>query len=108
MFFIAIVIVIVIVGMQKALELLIIHFVLADCNLSREDLELKVMEKLGNLLMMPAEEIDQSQPMVHYGVDSLISLDVTNWMRKEFNLQVNQMDILEGMTTETLIEQALG
>ena len=58
--------------------------------------------------MMPADEIDQSQPMIHYGVDSLISLDVTNWMRKEFNLQVNQMDILEGMTTESLIQQALG
>ena len=79
-----------------------------DCSLSLEDLENKITEKLANLLMMSAEDIDKSQPMVHYGVDSLISLDVTNWMRKEFNLQVNQMDILEGMTTESLIQQALG
>ena len=76
-------------------------------DLSKDDLERKVVEKLGGLLMMSADDIDVSQPMIHYGVDSLISLDITNWMRKEFNLQVNQMDILEGMTTIALIEQAL-
>ena len=69
-------------------------------------MEKKVIDKLANLLMMSADDVDTSQPMIHYGVDSLISLDITNWMRKEFNLQINQMDILEGMTTATLIEQA--
>jgi acyl carrier protein len=79
----------------------------ADGNdLSRDDLEKKVIEKLANLLMMAADDVDVAQPMIHYGVDSLISLDITNWMRKEFNLQINQMDILEGMTTASLIEQA--
>ena len=76
--------------------------------ISRDDLERKVVEKLGSLLMMSADDIDVSQPMIHYGVDSLISLDIVNWMRKEFNLQINQMDILEGLTSESLIEQALG
>ena len=75
-------------------------------DLSRDDLEKKVIEKLANLLMMSADDVDITQPMIHYGVDSLISLDITNWMRKEFNLQINQMDILEGMTTASLIEQA--
>jgi len=76
-------------------------------DLSKDDLERKVVDKLGNLLMMSPDDIDVVQPMIHYGVDSLISLDITNWMRKEFNLNINQMDILEGMTTDSLIQQAL-
>ena len=86
---------------------IIVYLFTGGSDLSKDDLERKVVEKLGNLLMMSADDIDVSQPMIHYGVDSLISLDITNWMRKEFNLQINQMDILEGMTTNALIEQAL-
>ena len=76
-------------------------------DLSKDDLERKIVEKLGNLLMMSPDDIDVAQPMIHYGVDSLISLDITNWMRKEFNLLINQMDILEGMTTNSMIMQVL-
>ena len=75
--------------------------------MSSDDLQLKIVEKLGALLMMSPEDIDPGQPMVLYGVDSLISLDVTNWLRKEFNVIVNQMDILEGLTTAAVIEQIL-
>ena len=64
----------------------------------------EVTDKLAGLLMMLADDIDIDQPMVLYGVDSLISLDVTNWMRKKFGLVVNQMDILEGLSTAELIQ----
>ena len=64
----------------------------------------EVTDKLAGLLMMLADDIDIDQPMVLYGVDSLISLEVTNWMRKKFGLVVNQMDILEGLSTAELIQ----
>ena len=67
----------------------------------------KITDKLAGLLMMPADDIDIDQPMVLYGVDSLISLDIINWMRKEFGLLVNQMDILEGLTTAALIQRCM-
>jgi len=56
---------------------------------------------------MSPDDIDVAQPMIHYGVDSLISLDITNWVRKEFNIVVNQMDILEGLSTNALIAAVL-
>ena len=78
-----------------------------DSELSMDDLQKKIAEKLGNLLMMSPDDIDVDQPMVLYGVDSLISLDITNWLRKEFNVIINQMDILEGLSTATVIAKIL-
>jgi acyl carrier protein len=79
----------------------------AGNELSADDLANKVKEKLAVMLMMPADDIDSIQPMIHYGVDSLTSIDISAWMMKEFDVHVNQMDILEGLTTQQLIEMTL-
>ena len=53
--------------------------------LDKGALENKVVEKLASVLTMPKEEIDTSQPMINYGVDSLMAVDMVNWLHK--NLQ---------------------
>ncbi|XP_035669035.1 highly reducing polyketide synthase 40-like [Branchiostoma floridae] len=78
-----------------------------DADLNEDDLREQVLEQLGQILCMPPSQIDPDQPMINYGVDSLMAVDIVNWMNKNFDLSVSQLDILGGMTTTTLVGKAV-
>ncbi|XP_066280817.1 probable polyketide synthase 1 [Branchiostoma lanceolatum] len=78
-----------------------------DADLNEDDLREQVLEQLGQILCMPPGQIDPDQPMINYGVDSLMAVDIVNWMNKNFDLSVSQLDILGGMTTTTLVGKAV-
>ncbi|XP_019636724.1 PREDICTED: probable polyketide synthase 1 [Branchiostoma belcheri] len=78
-----------------------------DADLNEDDLREQVLEQLGQILCMPSSQIDPDQPMINYGVDSLMAVDIVNWMNKNFDLSVSQLDILGGMTTTTLVGKAV-
>ena len=70
------------------------------------DLETSIKSKMAELLCMSEDAIDTSQPMVNYGVDSLVALEIANWATNQLGVEVSQLDILGGMTTVFLIEKA--
>ncbi|XP_078679916.1 putative polyketide synthase 1 [Branchiostoma floridae x Branchiostoma belcheri] len=78
-----------------------------DADLNEDDLRERVLEQLGQILCMPPDQIDPDQPMINYGVDSLMAVDIVNWMNKNFDLSVSQLDILGGMTTATMVGKAV-
>ncbi|XP_071948884.1 probable polyketide synthase 1 [Antedon mediterranea] len=78
-----------------------------DCSLSLEDIEKNVKQKMGKLLCVEPETIDVNQPMINYGVDSLMAVEMVTWASKELNVVVSQLDILGGITTKLLLEKAL-
>ncbi|XP_071948025.1 uncharacterized protein [Antedon mediterranea] len=78
-----------------------------DCTLSLEDVEQRVKQKLGALLCVDAGTIDINQPMINYGVDSLMAVEMVTWASKELNVVVSQLDILGGITTKLLLEKSL-
>ncbi|XP_066289824.1 uncharacterized protein [Branchiostoma lanceolatum] len=78
-----------------------------DTDLNEDDLRERVLEQLGQILCMPPDQIDPDQPMINYGVDSLMAVDVVNWMNKNFDLSVSQLDILGGMTASTMVGKAV-
>ncbi|CAH1244815.1 FASN [Branchiostoma lanceolatum] len=65
----------------------------------------QLLNHLGQILGMPPDQIDVDQPMTNYGVDSLMAIDIVNWMNKTFNRSVSQFDILSGMPASTLVEK---
>ncbi|XP_078579389.1 putative polyketide synthase 1 [Branchiostoma floridae x Branchiostoma japonicum] len=75
----------------------------ADSVRSADDLSGQLLDHLGQILGMPPDQIDLDQPMVNYGVDSLMAIDIVNWTNKTFNHSVSQLDILSGMTANTLV-----
>ncbi|XP_078579316.1 uncharacterized protein LOC144863735 [Branchiostoma floridae x Branchiostoma japonicum] len=75
----------------------------ADSVRSADDLSGQLLDHLGQILGMPPDQIDLDQPMVNYGVDSLMAIDIVNWTNKTFNQSVSQLDILSGMTANTLV-----
>ncbi|XP_070582058.1 uncharacterized protein [Ptychodera flava] len=78
-----------------------------DCQLSIEDLEDMVKQKLGQMICQSPEDIDITKPMTDYGVDSLMAVEMVNWASKELNVFISQLDILGGMTTSLLLEKAV-
>ncbi|XP_033103366.1 LOW QUALITY PROTEIN: reducing polyketide synthase FUB1-like [Anneissia japonica] len=78
-----------------------------DCSLSLEDIEKNVKQKMGKLLCVEPDSIDVNQPMINYGVDSLMAVEMVTWASKELNVVVSQLDILGGITTKLLLEKAL-
>ncbi|XP_070532355.1 probable polyketide synthase 1 [Ptychodera flava] len=79
----------------------------ADCQLSLEDLEKVVKQKLGQMLCQSPEDIDISRPMIDYGVDSLMAVEMVTWASKELNVVISQLDILGGISTSVLLEKAV-
>ncbi|XP_038076091.1 hybrid PKS-NRPS synthetase pynA-like [Patiria miniata] len=71
------------------------------------DMETSIKSKMGELLCMSEEAIDISQPMVNYGVDSLVALEIANWATNQLGVEISQLDILGGMATVELIEKAM-
>lgn len=53
--------------------------------------------KLAKSLMMPVEDIDTSRPVNAYGVDSLVAVDVRNWIFREMRASVSIFEIMSAM-----------
>ncbi|XP_033641999.1 phenolphthiocerol synthesis polyketide synthase type I Pks15/1-like [Asterias rubens] len=70
------------------------------------DLETSIKSKMADLLCMSDDAIDVSQPMVNYGVDSLVALEMVNWATNQLGVTISQLDILGGITTAALLEKA--
>jgi len=50
-------------------------------------------KKLSRLLSLPEDEIDSSRTMAAYGVDSLVAIELRNWLLKEMKADVPLFEI---------------
>lgn len=50
--------------------------------------------KVAEILQMPPSEVDPERPMYRYGVDSLVALEVRNWISKEMKSNVALLEVL--------------
>jgi aryl carrier-like protein len=55
-------------------------------------------EKLSRVLGVAHEHIDLNQSLVSYGVDSLVGLELRNWIGKEVKADLTVFEILSGTT----------
>jgi len=53
-----------------------------------------LVAKIAQLLQIPESEVDPSRPMYRYGVDSLVALEVRNWISGELQANVPLLEIL--------------
>ncbi|KAG9769377.1 putative polyketide synthase, partial [Aureobasidium melanogenum] len=61
--------------------------------------------KLADILRIPLSEIDSTRPMYSYGVDSLVALEVRNWITREIKANMALLDILAAVPMETFASQ---
>lgn len=53
-----------------------------------------LMDKTASVLMLPREELDPTKDIVSYGLDSLVSIEIRNWITRELGAALQILDLL--------------
>ncbi|KAF2755008.1 ketoacyl-synt-domain-containing protein [Pseudovirgaria hyperparasitica] len=64
-----------------------------------------LVAKLASSLLMPETDIDTSKPISSYGVDSLVAVEVRNWIFREARAQVSVFELLAGGPIKGMAEK---
>ena len=64
--------------------------------------------KVSAILMIEDEDLSPNRPLGSYGSDSLVAVEIRNWIRREMDVTVILMDILADNTLSTLTESVVG
>lgn len=54
----------------------------------------RLLEWIARLMAMPLEDIDTQKPLTAYGVDSLVAVELRNWLRRETGLELGVLDMI--------------
>jgi len=63
--------------------------------------------KVGQILGLAASEIDVGKPIHTYGIDSLVAIDLKNWLAKEIGADIAVFDLMGNMPLEALSKLAM-
>lgn len=58
--------------------------------------------KISDVLMKSVEDVNPSLPMASYGLDSLVAVEVRNWIARELEVKVSMFDLVSGNSLEQL------
>lgn len=61
-----------------------------------------LIAKLAKSMMMPVEDLEASKPVNMYGVDSLVAVEIRNWIFREIKADVSVFDILSSVPLAAL------
>src|SRR5690606_9293693 len=53
-----------------------------------------ILEKLSKVLVIPVEDMDVSKPTHAYGVDSLVAVELRNWLNRDAKADVPVFEIM--------------
>ncbi|KXT06610.1 hypothetical protein AC578_8567 [Pseudocercospora eumusae] len=65
-------------------------------------------ERLARLMMIPAADVDANKPLSAYGVDSLVAVEVRNWIAKEMLVEISVFDITANVPMKQLAGDLAG
>ncbi|UKZ63366.1 uncharacterized protein TrAtP1_004597 [Trichoderma atroviride] len=54
----------------------------------------RLLEWIARLMAMSLEDIDTQKPLTAYGVDSLVAVELRNWLRRETGLELGVLDMI--------------
>lgn len=58
--------------------------------------------KISDVLMRSPEDVSFSLPMASYGMDSLVAVEIRNWIARELDVKVSMFDLISGNSLEGL------
>jgi Phosphopantetheine attachment site len=65
------------------------------------------MTKVSAVLMFPREEMDPNKPIVMYWLDSLIAIEIRNWITRELEASLQVLELLTSSSITALAETIL-
>ncbi len=66
-----------------------------------------LLDKTAAVLMLPREELDPNKATVFYGLDSLVSIEIRNWITREFGAALQILDLLTSGSFVSLVDIVL-
>ena len=64
-------------------------------------------EKFASILMIPLEDITPTKPVVAYGLDSVVAIEIRNWLDRELEAKVPLMELLSASSLTALAESVV-
>ena len=64
--------------------------------------------KISEVLMKSVEDVSPSLPMASYGLDSLVAVEIRNWIARELDVKVSMFDLISGNSLEMLAVVVVG
>ncbi|KAL4814823.1 hypothetical protein BDW67DRAFT_192033 [Aspergillus spinulosporus] len=58
--------------------------------------------KIYEFMLQPVEDLDVTKALVTLGVDSLVIVEIRNWLRRKLEVETSTLEILNGGTIESL------
>ncbi|RMZ66024.1 beta-ketoacyl synthase domain-containing [Pyrenophora seminiperda CCB06] len=56
-----------------------------------------IVQRLASLMMTPEADIDAGRPLSAYGVDSLVAVEVRNWIAREMAVECSVFDVMQNV-----------
>lgn len=63
-----------------------------------------IKKKLSKALAVPEHDIDESDPLSKYGIDSLVAVELSTWFKKELQSDVGVIDIMNSKSIQQLVQ----
>jgi hypothetical protein len=67
-----------------------------------------LLKKLSRSLMMDVSELDAARSMSSYGTDSLVAVEMKNWIQRETKATVSVFEILQSSSIAVLVDGIVG
>ncbi len=64
--------------------------------------ESRLRDRVAALLAMPVNEVDVEQDMTELGLDSLMAVELRNWIREEFREDIPAVELIRGVSIRAL------
>ena len=77
----------------------------ADAASARRNLTAALVSRVGKSLQTATSEIDTARPLHSYGVDSLVAIEIVNWVLKETKVAVTVFEVLASIPITNFAEK---
>jgi acyl carrier protein len=76
----------------------------SSCQASKEDWK-KLVAGVSNILKVEQDDIDTRKSLPALGIDSLVAIEIRNWLRKEFLADLSLFDIVSNEPLSTFVHE---
>lgn len=66
-----------------------------------------LVTKVSAILMVPQDEMDPAKPIAGYGLDSLVAIEIRNWITRELDASLQVLELLTSSSIMNLAETIL-
>ncbi|KAK2003339.1 beta-ketoacyl synthase domain-containing protein [Colletotrichum falcatum] len=66
-----------------------------------------LIAKVSNILLTPASEVDPGRPLYMYGVDSLVAMEIRNWIQRDVKADIALFDVLEAVPMTSFADKVV-